>query len=263
MRKIVLLFMVFSISMAFGQNEKMNAVKQNSIAIDCDYFLGYDAFGFCYFIKNDAFRKTKGIENFEYKNVSLGKITKVDFQNPLKIVLFYENFNTVILLDNQLNETQKINFSETETPIVASAVGLASRNSLWVYNSLSQQIGLFDYLKKDYKPISTPLSESLKFYQTDFNTFFWIDAKNHWFLCDIFGKINNIEQLFECNHVQIITNTSLIYKKENQLFYFSLVGKKSSLIDLNQETIKNYSYKDQILSIFTTKEITNYKITLP
>jgi hypothetical protein len=31
-------------------------------------------------------------------------------QNPLNIVLFYENFNVVILLDNQLNETQKINF---------------------------------------------------------------------------------------------------------------------------------------------------------
>jgi hypothetical protein len=263
MKKVIFLIMVFFISMSFGQNEKMNAVKQNSIAIDCDVFLGYDAFGFYYVIKNDTFRKIKGTESFEYKNVSLGKITKIDFQNPLKIVLFYENFNTVILLDNQLNETQKINFSENEIPIVVSAVGLASQNSLWVYNSLSQQIGFFDYLKNNYKSISTPISDNLKFYQTDFNTFFWVDVKNNWFSCDIFGKINNQKQLFDFNNVHIISNSSLIYKKENQLFYFTLVDKKSSLIDLNQETIKNYSYKDQILSIFTDKEITNYKITLP
>ena len=63
------------------------------------------------------FYKTKDHQSLEYKNISLGKITKVDLQNPLKIVLFYENFNTAVLLDNQLNETQKINFSENTIPI--------------------------------------------------------------------------------------------------------------------------------------------------
>jgi hypothetical protein len=43
------------------------------------------------------------------------KITKVDLQNPLKIVLFYESFNSALLLDNQLNEIQKINFPATQT----------------------------------------------------------------------------------------------------------------------------------------------------
>jgi hypothetical protein len=71
----------------------------------------------------------------------LGKITKVDLQNPLKIVLFYESFN-VAPLDNQLNEIQKINFSSNANPIVITATGIASQNQLWVYNSLNQQIGL-------------------------------------------------------------------------------------------------------------------------
>ena len=42
------------------------------------------------------------------------KIKKVDLINPLKVTLFYEEFNTVVLLDNQMNEIQKIDFSKNE-----------------------------------------------------------------------------------------------------------------------------------------------------
>jgi hypothetical protein len=48
----------------------------------------------------------------------------------------------VILLDNQLNETQKNKFLENTSALAVSATGIASQNQLWVYNSLNQQIGL-------------------------------------------------------------------------------------------------------------------------
>jgi hypothetical protein len=259
----LLILLLHFFSMAFAQNDKITVVKQNTIAIDCDDFLGYDTFGYYYFEKNNVLKKTKENENFEYKNVSLGKTTAIDILNPLKTVLFYENFNTAIVLDNQLNEIQKINFSENETPIVATAVGLASQNKLWVYNSLNQQIGLLDYLTNQYNTISTPMPDRLKRYQTNFNHFLWRDAKNNWFSCDLFGKISTLEQLFEYSNVQFINNKNLICQKENQLYYFSLLDNNFFLIDLELKTIKNFSYKDQILTIFTDKEIINYKIILP
>ena len=107
-----------------------------------DEFLGYDSFGYSYQITNNVFSKIKGNEIFEYKNVSLGKITKVDLQNQLKMVLFYEDFNSVVLLDNQLNKVTEINFSQNATPIVVSAIGMSTQNQLWIYNALNQQIGL-------------------------------------------------------------------------------------------------------------------------
>ena len=121
MKNLIILFFFTTISIAFGQNQKLIAVKINSINLDADQFLGYDQFGFYYTIKNNVLSKTKDIQSLEYKNISLGKITKVDLQNPLKIVLFYENFNTVVMLDNQLNEIQKINFSENTIPIMANS----------------------------------------------------------------------------------------------------------------------------------------------
>ena len=112
MNKLVFLLFISSFSIVFGQNQMRAVVKIDSIRFDGDEFIGYDSFGFYYTLKNDVFSKINQRETLEYKNISLGKITKVDLQNPLKIVLFYEDFNTAVTLDNQLNETQKINFSE-------------------------------------------------------------------------------------------------------------------------------------------------------
>jgi hypothetical protein len=263
MKNVSLLLIVFCISVGFGQNIKIKALKINSVAIDMDSFLGYDQFGSYYSIKNNVLHKINEKESFEYKNPALGKITKVSLLNPLKIVLFYEAFNTVVLLDNQLNETQKINFSENSIPIVASAVEMASQNQLWIYNSLNQQIGLYDYLKKSYKPISTSFPENIKYYQSDFNTFHWIDQKNNWFSCDIFGKISTKGPLPDFDLIEIHNDYQFIYSINNSLFFEDLGKNQKNEIEIPEKTFKKYYFKDQILSIFTNEGITNYKITIP
>lgn len=263
MRNITLLLSVFWIAIGLGQNTKIKAVKINSVAIDMDSFLGYDQFGFYYSVKNNVLHKTNEKESFEYKNPALGEITKVSLLNPLKIVLFYEAFNTVVLLDNQLNETQKINFSENTTPIVASAVAMATQNQLWLYNSLNQQIGLYDYLKKSYKPISTSFPENIKYYQSDLNTFYWIDQKNNWFSCDIFGKITLKGILPDFDLIEIRNDSQFIYSINNNLFYEDASKNLRFEIEISEKTFTKYYFKDQILSIFTNEGITNYKITIP
>ncbi|MBP2283313.1 hypothetical protein H4V97_001631 [Flavobacterium sp. CG_23.5] len=260
---LILLFTVISFCGAFGQSQKLTATKIDSIHLDCDQFLGYDPFGFYYFIKNNVLFKVKEKQSFEYKNVSLGRITKVDLLNPLTIVLFYENFNTVILLDNQLNETQKINFSEIPIPITVAAIGLASQNQLWIYNSMNQQIGLFDFLKKEYKTVSIPFAESIKIYHTDFNTFYWIDEKNNWFTCDPFGKIANKGTIPSFDSIEIIDQSTYLFSKNNILFYEDVAKSLKFEIEISEKTFKKFYYKDQILSIFTSEGITNYKITIP
>lgn len=263
MKKLVLLLFITSFSIVFSQNPKLTAVKIDSIRFDGDAFVGYDSFGFYYTIKNNVFSKIGTLQTLEYKNISLGKITKVDLQNPLKIVLFYENFNTVVILDNQLNETQKINFSESISPIVATAIGISSQNQLWVFNSLNQQLGFFDYLNKEYKTISVPFVESIKNYSSDFNIFQWIDNKNNWYACDIFGKIKSKGIIPDFEWIEIINEKQFIYSKDAVLILYDIEKDKKTEIEISEKTFKKFCYKDQILSIFTTAGITNYKITIP
>ncbi len=263
MKKVILLLFIASFSVAFSQNQKLTPLKIDIIRFDGDAFLGYDSFGFYYTIKNNVFSKINKRDTLEYKNISLGKIAKVDLQNPLKIVLFYENFNAVVILDNQLNETQKINFSENPTPIIASAIGIASQNQLWIYNSLNQQLGLYDYLNNIHKTISVPFTENIKHYSSDFNVFHWVDNKNNWHICDIFGKIKSKGIIPDFDSIEIINENQIIYSKDAVLTLYDLDKGKKNEIEISEKRFKKFYYKDQILSIFTSAGITNYKITIP
>lgn len=263
MKKIIFLIMLFKLGIAFGQVQKWETSKIDTLENTADTFVGRDTFGAFYFIKNNILIKKTKEKTWQYKNVSFGKIAKVDFENPLNILLFYDTFNTVILLDNQLTENKKINFSEINTAVIATAVGIAFGNKLWVYNSLSQQIGLFDYLKSEYKPITTSFKGNLKLYNSNYNSFQWIDEDQNWYTCNIYGNILPLGKTPDFDTLKIISNSELLYKIKEELFYFNRKENKTFLIDVDKKTFSDFYYKDQFLTIFTNLEITNYKITTP
>lgn len=227
-------------------------------------FAGQDNFGNVYSIYENEFRKNpkEGKLSF-YKNVSLGKIHQVDLQNPLQIVLFYKQFTSVVLLDNQLNETTKINFSDLPIPLNPEAVSLASQNKLWLYDMLSQKLGLFDVLKNTFQPLTPSYKDNLRFYQSDYNYFYWIDIKQNLYVSNIFGKVNFLGQVPEFQQMQVVSPTALLIKNDNGLFLYNLENASLSPIAINEKSFVSFSYKDQILSIFTEREINHYKIILP
>lgn len=229
-------------------------------------FLAYDAFNYRYSIDNNVFQKSKTSEIWEYKNVSLGTITKIDLQNPLKIAVFYGDFNSVILLDNQLNETQRINFSEQLTPINATAVGVASQNRLWIYNNLNQQIGLYDYQKKEYKTISTPLSIKIKQYITDYNSFVWVDENDDVYVCSLFGGIEGLGKIPKADQIQIINSDQILCSINQKMIVLTRqkdMSWSSTSVVLPEKRFEKFYYQAQILAIFTAEGISNFKIILP
>ena len=262
MKKIIPVLLFLLQSVVFGQ-PKIAVTKIPTKALKADTFVGYDNFGFGYFITDNVFSKITGNGILEYKNLSLGKIARADIQNPLQIVLFYENFNTAVLLDNQLNETLKIPFSENGTPIIAAAVGMASSNRLWIFNSLSQKVGLFDYLKKEYRELTVSFSGKVKLYDTDFNYFYWIDEYGNRFACDIYGKVAEYGKFADCDQFKIVDSKWILFSKNGNLYAYEVASDKKITLEIDEKTFKSFQYQAQILAIFTTEGITNYKITLP
>ncbi|AWG21245.1 hypothetical protein FFWV33_06710 [Flavobacterium faecale] len=261
--KKAILFLLFTFLSLQGQESSIAASKINFIPIANKNFVGHDSYGYNYFLDKAVFSKSKNKEQWEYKNVSLGNLTKIDLTNPLKIVLFYQDFNAVILLDNQLSETQRILFFESENPINLRATGMAGLNQLWTYNTLDQQIGLYNYLNNTYKTISTPFPDTIQYYQTDFNHFYWIDDKNMAFMCNLFGKITNLYKIPEYEWIEFLGEQQILYSKDH-LFYMQDYSKnKVYKIELVDKTFDKCYYKDQILSTFTNEGITNYKIIIP
>jgi hypothetical protein len=262
--KICLIYFILLCSVySFSQENNFSFSLLKTELIDADEFIGYDPFGYAYYLKGNVFNKQDKQELFQYKNVALGKIKRIDILNPLKIVLFYENFNTIILLDNQLNETQKINFSENQTPIVASGIGLAAQNKLWVFNNLNQQLGLFDLTKNSFSPLATPFSKTIKFYHSDYNYFHWVDSSNEAYYCDLFGRITSLGTIPNADAVYFISDYQFMYSIANQLYWVDFKKNINLPLTLNEKTFKSFTYKEQILTIFTEREIRTFKIQLP
>lgn len=263
MCKKLIIILLLSFVFAFSQEQNLKAKPISVQKIEVDEFVGFDGMGDLYYIKNNIFYKKNNQELWQYKNISLGKPTKIGVQNPLKIMLFYENFNTIILLDNQLSETQKINLSENDIPIMATATGIASGNRLWIYNSLTQQIGLFDYLKNTFQSITPSFQGNLKYYQSDFNTFQWIDNNLNWYAVDVFGKITSLGKVADFEQIQVINDHTVLFLKDGKLQLQDVQNNSIYPIENVDKSFENFYYKDQILATFTNQEIINYKITIP
>jgi hypothetical protein len=263
--KKLLFLLIFSIPV-FAQ-DKITAVKTGGFYASADAYAGFDAFGFQYFIKDNIFIKTNGKDKVEFKKIALGKITRADITNPLLIVLFYEDFNSVVMLDSQLNEVRTINFNDlpvpTSNPVIAHAVGLASQNKLWVYDAFSKQIGLYDFTVATYQTIATPLKDDIKYYQTDYNYFQWIDAKGDWYACDVFGKVMLLGKVPEYDFIALVSGQSFLFARDGKLFYHNAKNNLTQTVFGLDNSLKNFYYQAQILAIFTSSGITNYKINLP
>ena len=258
--KKLLLFLLSTTILGFSQSIKPKLI--NNLKIENDIFSGFDALNDYYFAKNNVFFKKNQQQTFEYKNLFFGKITAIDIQNPLKIVLFYQDFNTIVTLDNQLNESQKINLSDFSIPINAEAFGISANNSFWIYNSLDNKIGLFNFIKKEYKSITVPISQKIKKYNSDFNNFYFVDYNNRFSSCNIYGKLLFLGTIPDFDNLIIVNSQQIIFSKTNNLFLFDVNKNTSTKIEISEKTIENFVYKNQILTIFTTQQITNYKLIL-
>lgn len=263
MKKIIYLLLFLNSLFAHSQYTDPVASQMGSQFIAADEYIGEDSYGYQYFIKSNVFFKIKNKEFLQYKNVSLGKITKVDIQNPLRIILFYENFNTVISLDNQLSEVQKINFSEKPEGIVPTAIGLSSQNNLWIFNSMNQQLGLYNFVTNSYQTIGLPFEKNIKNYTSDFNYFYWIDESNQFYSADIFGKKKSLAKIPDYDSVFIADEKIILFKKSETLYIFDVEKNKTVAVNNIEKSYKSFSYKNQNLAIFTNEGITNYKINLP
>lgn len=249
-------------ALAFAQELTVPAKFLTNYKTDKELYIGTDAFGALYTLQYNELHKRKEGVLLKFKALSLGDITKTDLQNPLQIVLFYKKFNTVILVDNQLNETRRINFSAIPEPVIAEATGLASQNRLWLYDINTQRLGLYDLGQNAFRPLTPPFTDTIKHYQSDYNFFYWIDATGKCFACNVFGKVSFLGTITDYEKIQLVSATEALVQKDNALYLHNLQDGTRKRIDLVEKTFDGFQYSAQILTIFTGGEINQYKITL-
>ncbi len=72
-----------------------------------------------------------------------GRATYIDVTNPLRVLLYYKNFSTIVTLDRLLNIRSVIDLRKNNI-LQVNAIGLAYDNNVWLYDLLDSKLKKID-----------------------------------------------------------------------------------------------------------------------
>lgn len=82
---------------------------------------------------------SSGHELFQATFRNLGRIESIDVDNPFKVLVYYADNQTALILDNTLAEIQRIRFTDWHFEDV-TACCLSTDNSIWLFDGIDRRI---------------------------------------------------------------------------------------------------------------------------
>lgn len=260
MKIITCLLFSFLFGTSFAQELSAEFIER--FEISAERYVGVDDFDNLYYVNGNILYKKTPSKLFSYSNVALGTLEKVDMSNPFKVILFYPDFNAVILLDNNLNElTERIDFTdETKFNNVRFVTG-SSQNNLWLFAD-DNRLHLYDYLRHRDMLETQPLT----FYEPEFQAKKLVSVyKKVWILSN--------QAVFEFNEYGTFINKFILPQVEDIFpfqkgflyisggsFYYQL-PENSMPIDLQIEhPISSVSVNSTNIYIFDGRRVNQYQI---
>jgi hypothetical protein len=255
--KSILLFFLFTPVFLIAQ--EFNLVQSTDLT--ATKFIGIDSYKNTYFIKDRVLHKTGPDGSYVFNDFQLGSITTVDIINPLKIVLFYEDMNTVVFLDNRLSEIERINFNNLPEYTNPSTATNAGNNRLWVFNIVSQQLELFNYHANTKITVSQPFAGKVLSQASNFNYCYTLtETKLRSF--NVYGSM--LSEIEAKGFTKIVQHEkSVIGLKGNELFFISENSINPIKLPVYENPIKELQLSKDFLYIYDGKKLHSFSITQP
>jgi hypothetical protein len=233
----------------------------SSIDLKVTSFVGIDSYKNAYTIKDRVLHKTGPDGNFVFNDYQLGNLTSVDIINPLKIVLFYEDMNTVVFLDNMLSEIERINFNNLAEYSNLSAATNAGNNRLWIFNIDSQQLELFNYRSNTKTTVSQPFAGKVFSQASNFNYCFTLtESKIRMF--NVYGSL--LSEIDAKGFTKIVQyEKNLIGLKDNELFFIIEKSINPLKVPISENPIKDLQLTKDFLYIYDGNKLHTFSITQP
>jgi hypothetical protein len=204
--------------LSFRQDKPLHLV----IKAKFDYFT-VDNIGNMYLVNEDELLKYLPSGKFfaRYSNLKLGKISFVDATNPLKILLYYRDFQQIVYLDDQLTANAESIALEELGNEQTDLVCAGANNSFWIYNKQNNELIRFNELSKQVAATGN-LKQILR---TEISPNFMIERNNFLYLnspqtgiyvFDIFGTFSKVISLRNLKNYQV--NDDIVYYQKDSSF---------------------------------------------
>lgn len=260
--KFFLLQIVILLSFVFVQGQSIETKLVAQTELNAEQFLGADELGSLFFIQNQVFYKKSQNRMFSFSNVDLGEISQVDVTNPFKILLFYKDFNSVIILDNNLNElSERIDFTQETLFNNVLFVSNSSANNIWLYAD-DNKLHLYNYqlLSEEVQ------TQATTFYQSDFLALNLVSTfKNVWIQSEKevlqFNEYGNFVQSYDLNGAEMIfpfQKGLVTYSKG--IYKYQTKDSSNSIVVNHAGAIKNISLSGSSIFIYDGKTVFQYEM---
>jgi hypothetical protein len=124
-----------------------------------------------------------------------GQATLIDVSNPLRILLYYRDFATVVMLDRFLNQVNSIDLRK-QNVFQAKAIGQSYDNKIWVYDEIENKLKKVDEEGKqlqetpDFRLLLGAAPTPIKIF--DENRYVYVyDSLYGVYMFDYFGVLKN------------------------------------------------------------------------
>jgi len=155
-----------------------------------------------------------------------GDIYSVDVSNPLKIIVYYKDFSTILVLDRFFNTLNTIDLRKYGI-LQAKAVAQSYDNNYWLFDELDSKIKKLDdngnvlLESSDFRILFSEQYDPSRIIDND-GMLYLYDIKNGWLIFDYYGGLKQRVQVTGWKNVQV--SDKHLFGHDDQYLYFSDPG---------------------------------------
>ncbi|WP_298551702.1 hypothetical protein [uncultured Algibacter sp.] len=248
----------FSVSIFAQESIETKFIKKFNL--NADTLVSVDDFGTSYYLKNNVIYKKTNDNSITYSNLQLGTLYSANTFNPLKINLFYKDFNTVIILDNRLAEIFKIDFNTLSSYKNVSHISTGHDNTIWIFNQDIQKLELFDYKTRTTRAQTVPVQSTVLDLKSNYN-FCWLLTEKYLYTYNYFGSL--LKKVKNSGFTTLVeSNENIILKKANSLFYIKKESYKITPITTSNLLINQFFVTNETLYIYNNKILQQFQLKI-
>lgn len=269
LKKILLCFFVFGIARANAQNDSsLHLDKYKFIAGKFRNFYSDNLGNIFLITTGNSIKKinNKGDSLSVFNDVRrYGDIYLLDVSNPLKIIVYYKDFSTILVFDRFMNIINNIDLRKANI-MQARAVAQSYDNNYWVFDELDNRLkkindeGNVLFETSDFRVLFDESYMPSKIIDADGQVYLY-DKNNGWLIFDYYGAFKQKYPFENLNDVQVINKQFVgfagdtVYKTNPQTFISNTFKLFDSANVLKTEMQNNFVFalKEEGLYIYHTQ----------
>ena len=201
-----------------------------------------------------------------FNNVKrFGRVSMIDASNPLKVLLYYKDFSTIVVLDRMMNQQNVIDLRK-QNIFQVNVIALSYDNNIWLFDEVNSKLKKIDDNGKMI--LETPDFRQLFDASPDLETIndqeglvYLYDPQQSVFVFDYYGGLKNKILINKWNNFKVVekfiygTNSDTLHRYNIQTFIYDdfKIGALKNSIKINFTASRLYALKKNELQIYSLR----------